>query len=85
MIKVPFTCREITLANYSDFRVEEDKFLESHSLDDLIEATKALYKESDLTMLRMGTFEDEVVIGEEPTFLGLYSHINKLIHNFNFI
>ena len=78
---IPISCDEITLSQWADYRVAEDKFLETNELFDLIESMKTLYGD-DIGDLEVGKAGDELILGRQPTFMGLYRHTTQLINGF---
>lgn len=80
-ITIPMSCDEITLSQWADYREAEDKFLESNSLEHLIESMKVLYGD-ELGDLEVGKADDELILGKIPTFMGLYRHTTQLINGF---
>lgn len=81
-MKIPLSCDEISLNNWADYRIAEDKFIESNELFDLIDSMKTLYSDQDLGDLEVGKAGDELILGRKPTFMGLYKHTTQLINGF---
>lgn len=82
MIIIPNSAADITLVQWADFQIENAKYAESGSFDDLLNAVASFYSEADhkdLSELQFGDITDEVVLGEEPTLFALYTYIAKLL------
>ena len=79
LLVIPSSAENITIEQWADFRIEEDKYFESNDIDDLIAAVKIFFSDTDLSDLPIGKWNKEKINLDSPTFIGLYQYLNHLV------
>lgn len=82
ILVLPSSAEQVTIEQWADFRIEEDKYFESNDIDDLIAAVKVFFSDNELSNLPIGKWEKKVIKLDNPTFIGLYQYLNHLVSQY---